>query len=264
MTVVRRFRDDATPPRPAPMVRDLLVRGLAPMLALIMMGLAAGSLVTGRLSGWLQEDRLNRALQQGRSPLLDEIARSASAIGGVSGNIAICIVATAIVLLVGRQWWLACVPVVALNLHTFVHLTTSTLVGRDRPGVEQLDVGQPTASFPSGHMGATTAQLLVLLLFASSFLPVRRWRVLLAVITAGYLIVLGWSRLYLGMHHVTDVAWGVVNGIACGLAGWMFLRRSPRAPGEASGLSASGANQRVQPVRGEAQRDGRDQNLAEG
>ena len=33
-----------------------------------------------------------------------------------------------------------------------------------------------------------------------------------------------WSRVYLGMHHPTDVAWGAVNGVACGMIAWMYLR----------------------------------------
>ena len=76
-------------------------------------------------------------------------------------------------------------------------------------------------------MGATTAQLLVVVLLLFHWGIDRWWsRTIVIVIVTGYLLVLGWSRVYLGMHHVTDVVWGGVNGVACGLIGWLFLRRT--------------------------------------
>jgi undecaprenyl-diphosphatase len=41
-------------------------------------------------------------------------------------------------------------------------------------------------------------------------------------------VLLGWSRLYLGMHHLSDVAVGVLNGVAAAVLGWNYLRRSGR------------------------------------
>lgn len=225
--LLTRYRDDPTAPPLLSAVRDLAVRALLPGLALIAVGLGVGALVTGPMAGWIQEGQVNAALQQTRTPLLDEVARTASAIGGVTGNEIICVVSVALIFLLTRRWWLAVLPVVALDLHIFVHITTSTIIARPRPPVEHLDIGQPTASFPSGHMGATTAQLLVVLLFACSYVRSRVLRAVLAVVVAGYLVVLGWSRLYLGMHYPSDVAWGAVNGVACGLVGWLFLRRDP-------------------------------------
>ncbi|HEY3407999.1 MAG TPA: phosphatase PAP2 family protein, partial [Propionicimonas sp.] len=173
------------------------------------------------------EDQLSVLAQSARTPVLDTIARTASAIGSVNGNAIICLLSVALVWIVSRRWWLAALPAVALALHVMVHIATSTLVARPRPHVETLDIGQPTASFPSGHMGATTAQLLVLVLFFFHRVESRAWRVAVTVVVAGYLLVLGWSRVYLGMHHVSDVLWGAVNGVACGLIAWLFLRRNP-------------------------------------
>lgn len=220
-----RYRDDPDAPTLLSATRDLVVRAVLPGIALILVGLGAGALATGPLAARVGEGAINQTLQQGRTPVLDELARITSATGGVSGNIVICVFAVGLFLLVTRQWWMGLIPFVTLNLHTFVHLTTSTIVGRSRPPVEQLDIGQPTASFPSGHMGATTAQLLVLLFFGLSYVAGRVQRAVVALLLAGYLVVLGWSRLYLGMHYASDVTWGVANGVACGVIGWLFLRR---------------------------------------
>lgn len=224
MTTLAHYRNGAAAPSVREVARDLVVRALPPALVLIVIGLAVGHFLVPPVSAWTGEDRVSVALQAGRTPFLDGLALTASAIGGVIGNGVICVVSIAIVWAMSRQWWLATLPLVALNLHILVHIVTSTLIARDRPDVQQLDVGQPTASFPSGHMGATTAQLLVMALFFWYVLRSLALRAAIAACFVAYLGVLAWSRVYLGMHHPTDVAWGAVNGVACGLIAWLYLR----------------------------------------
>ncbi|HEY3406640.1 MAG TPA: phosphatase PAP2 family protein [Propionicimonas sp.] len=226
MTTLARYRDDASPPALRAAIRDLAVRGVLPAVALLATGLLVGWLVVPPLSALTGEDQLNVSFQSGRTATLDYVARLASTIGGVSGNAVICVLATLLLWAMSRQWWLATLPVIALNLHIFVHIVTSTLVARPRPNVEHLDIGQPTASFPSGHMGATTAQLLVVVLFLWFRVENLAVRIVIITITGVYLFVLAWSRIYLGMHHPTDVIWGAINGITCGLIAWLYLRRT--------------------------------------
>lgn len=40
----------------------------------------------------------------------------------------------------------------------------------------------------------------------------------------------GWSRVYPGIHHVSDVVWGALDGLTCGLIAWLFLPRNPIDP----------------------------------
>ena len=41
--------------------------------------------------------------------------------------------------------------------------------------------------------------------------------------------LVGYARLYRGMHHPSDVAMGLVNGILSALLAWGYLRRDSRA-----------------------------------
>lgn len=218
---------------PAPTVRqaarDIGVRALAPMLLLLAANLAIGFAIVGPGAGWRFEDPINAALQQGRTPLLDALARGASAIGSAPGNMGGSVLFMALLYWRTRRWWVALLPGLALSLEAIVHAVTSTVVNRDRPAVEHLDAAQPTASFPSGHTGATLAQLLILL-FLAQRLDSALAKAALAVLTIGFVAFLGFSRLYLGMHHVSDVLDGVVNGVVCAVLAWNYLRDRRPAP----------------------------------
>jgi membrane-associated phospholipid phosphatase len=227
MSVVGRYREDASAPTIVGAGRDLAVRALLPALALFAVGLGVGWVLVSPIGASTGEDQVSVLAQSARTPTLDSIALTASLIGSVAGNAIICILSVALVWLLTRRWWLAALPALALWLHVMVHIATSTIIARPRPAVETLDIGQPTASFPSGHMGATTAQLLVLVLFFCQRVHSRALRVVIIAVVTGYLLVLAWSRVYLGMHHVSDVLWGAVNGVACGLIAWLCLRRRP-------------------------------------
>jgi membrane-associated phospholipid phosphatase len=72
--------------------------------------------------------------------------------------------------------------------------------------------------FPSGHAMAATLLYGFLAAFVARKVRAWRWRVL-TVLTAGMLIVLiGFSRLYLGVHYLSDVLAGMAAGAA-----WLAL-----------------------------------------
>lgn len=93
----------------------------------------------------------------------------------------------------------------ALGGSALLNMGTKALFARDRPSLWESIAPEETFSFPSGHaMGsATLAGVLVLLAWRTRW----RWPVLLAAM-AGVLLV-GTSRVYLGVHYPSDI-----------LAGW--------------------------------------------
>ncbi len=128
-----------------------------------------------------------------------------------------------------RRWhdWVFLVGALLLEVATF--LTTSTLVGRDRPPVEQLD-GAPTASFPSGHIAAAVAfygGLAVVVSWHTSDRSARAPFLALAVVAPAVVVA---SRLYRGMHYPTDAVGGVALGAAVLVITWFAIERSSRRP----------------------------------
>jgi undecaprenyl-diphosphatase len=95
-------------------------------------------------------------------------------------------------------------------------LNTLLKAGFDRPRPQVFEWGQHTvsSSFPSGHaMSAATVYMTVAYLAAR--LQRRHISRVLTLIAATIVVVLiAVSRLYLGVHYPTDVAAGVIIGIA--------------------------------------------------
>lgn len=101
------------------------------------------------------------------------------------------------------------------------------------------------ASFPSGHTVMAAVVYLTLGVLLARTLPRRRLRVFVIAVSALVAILVGLSRVYLGVHWPTDVLAGWTIGAAWALVCWLLaIRFDPRdpesQPGGATGRGASG------------------------
>ncbi|WP_062296517.1 phosphatase PAP2 family protein [Demequina maris] len=217
----------ATPPAPRDVPGALARRVLLPAAILWVAVVGIGLLLAE-----IPENGINERFVELRVPALDTVTTYVSGAASTMVVIATAIVVSAIVWWTSRQWWLAIVPLVALSLEAIVFLTSSMVVGRDRPDVDQLDHAPPTASFPSGHTGASTS---VYLSFALLATRIRNGvlRVTVIVICAAMPVAVALSRVYRGMHHPTDVLAGLVVGATCALIAWTWMPAREPAPADA-------------------------------
>jgi membrane-associated phospholipid phosphatase len=82
-----------------------------------------------------------------------------------------------------------------------------------RPRPELAYVHLETYSFPSGHAaGSAAIYALVFYLLARNFRP--RWKIAAAAAYVVLVLIVGFSRLYLEVHYLSDVLAGVSLGIA--------------------------------------------------
>jgi membrane-associated phospholipid phosphatase len=181
------------------------------------------AVLAGGLFGWLGEevlegdtqaldDRLRTLVNHHATPTLTEIMRLAS-IWGAPGRLSIVGTLVALVVMArGRSRPAVLIGITMLGAG-LIDLSLKLLYGRGRPTGFFADYPTPSSySFPSGHM-----------LFATTFfggLAVLLWprlrhpaaRVLVCLAALALVLLIGFSRIYLGVHYPSDVLGGFAAG----------------------------------------------------
>lgn len=155
---------------------------------------------------------VNRWWAARRTPLLDEIAGFGSAFSDTITIVLFGIPLVPLFVYWFRRWHEVALLVGVMALETAVYLVTSRLVLRERPPVEQVTGPYNDHSFPSGHVAAAIVFYGALAIIVVWHAPQRwariTWMALAFVIPAW----VAWSRIYLGIHHVTDFVGSLVIG----------------------------------------------------
>lgn len=164
----------------------------------------------------------------------EEMMRDFTALGGNGFLTLLTLLAAAVMLIHGRRRealvFLAAV-VAALVIGNLMKLG----VARPRPELVPHQTHVYTASFPSSHAAMSAAIYLSLAAVAYEW-PARRAVRRLALATAVLLTFLvGFSRIYLGVHWPTDVIAGWSFGTATAIACWLALVHLHHGPTEPPG-----------------------------
>ncbi|TPI34715.1 phosphatase PAP2 family protein [Mesorhizobium sp. B3-1-6] len=156
-------------------------------------------------------------------PWLEGAVRDVTALGSTA-VLALITTATIVYLLLLRR------PLTALFMFAAVaggQVLSSLLkfeVDRPRPDLVSHLVTETSLSFPSGHAMLSAVTYLTLGSLAARFLPDRRTKVFvlgLAVLTT---VLIGASRVYLGVHWPSDVLAGWCAGFAWAMLCWLAAR----------------------------------------
>ncbi len=188
---------------------------------------AIGALVVGPFDGSIgaTDRRVARWFEAGRTPRLDDLSYWGSMMSETAVKIVLTAIAATVMIAVWRRWNDALLVAVALVLEACIFLTVTLIVGRHRPDVTRLDSSPVDSSFPSGHVAAAVVYGAFALIVARH--TARRWPVVVAVLTAAVVsAIVGWSRMYRGMHHLSDVVAGVVLGVVSIWVTWRVMRRA--------------------------------------
>lgn len=119
-----------------------------------------------------------------------------------------------VALLLRRSWRLAAYVTVTLVLAAMLSGLLKQWVGRDRPRFEVAVSHAPGGSFPSGH-ALTSIVVVGLVLLVGLPLVARPWWPALIAVGAVVVATIGFTRIALGVHYVSDVIGGWTIGIAC-------------------------------------------------
>ena len=166
---------------------------------------------------------MSKDLAADRTPTWNLITLVWSHIGNTEIVIGVCLLVAVLILWGTRDWRLAAVPALALLLQAIIFFTTASVLHRARPPVAKLDLAAPTHSYPSGHVSAATALYIAFGLLALRIRQtwLRRITVMVCLIVP---MLVGFARLYRGMHHLTDVLASSATGIVCALLAYGWYR----------------------------------------
>lgn len=217
-----------------PIHRRQLAQLGAAYLAITAAFVLAGLLLTKRFadSSLLQDDvSIERWFVDHRTPTWTALSWWGSMLAETSTKVVLTVVVCGFLLHRYKRWYEATIVAVPLILEAASFLTITLLVRRPRPDVPRLDGSPVNSSFPSGHTAAAlcyAAIVVVVALHAST----KRGRVWFGCAVVAFVTVaVGVARMYRGMHHLTDVAAGVLLGAVSVMVSVAILVRTPEADG---------------------------------
>ena len=159
-------------------------------------------------------------LQQAVGPAwLDQAARDITALGSTSVLSLLVILVVLFLWLLGRRG-MALYVLLSTSLGTGLSFLLKALFQRPRPDLFPHGDTVLTTSFPSGHAMISTLVYLTLGVLLARLLTERRLEIF--VVSSAMLVALlvGLSRVYLGVHWPTDVLAGWAGGASWALLCW--------------------------------------------
>lgn len=160
-----------------------------------------------------------------RNPWLVNLFSGITQLGSTATLAAVAIVSTGFLWASGPAWGIA--PVwIAIAGSQATTWTGKFLIDRARPDFV-LDVTAWSPSFPSGHATGAMAVYGILAYVISRDLSSRRRRFDVVFWTGVLIATIAFSRIYLSVHHPTDVAAGLLVGgfwVLAGIAAAEILR----------------------------------------
>jgi membrane-associated phospholipid phosphatase len=124
-----------------------------------------------------------------------------------------------VVFFVWKRWWAPLVTViVAVPCGMLLNELVKLAVHRHRPFVDGPFVDWSGYSFASGHTMGATLLYGQLLLFVLPLLKTRHWRLICIFSAASLVVLVGFTRIALGAHFLTDVLAAIFFGII-----WLML-----------------------------------------
>jgi membrane-associated phospholipid phosphatase len=185
------------------------------------------------------DTQITRWFVDHRTPTWTDAMRIVTWLGSSAVVIPLAILVV-VVLLIGRQRWLALFVALAVGGASLLSVLTKDVIGRDRPPVDIRLQQAHSSSFPSGHSTQAAATYFALAIVVTVLIHSRAPRAVTWTVATLIVFLVGVSRVYLGMHWATDVLGGWllgsvwVAGLSVAIAPLDTSQRS-NVPGSRSG-----------------------------
>lgn len=112
----------------------------------------------------------------------------------------------------------------ALIIGNIVVYIIKFLVGRNRPDILQL-VTETTKSFPSGHAYISTLLYGLIVILVNKYTN-NKYKTIIIPIYILFILLIGFTRIYLGVHYFSDIIGGYLLGFITLLIIYPFFKKS--------------------------------------
>lgn len=180
------------------------------------------------------DDRILRAMRTAADPAipigppwLAEMGRDMTALGGFALLIFFTLVAAGFLWLSRKQhlsWFLLASAISGYIVSNLLKLAFQ----RERPNIVPHLSYVNTTSFPSGHSMNSAVIYLTLGVIVAAGLSSRRLKAYVITVAVIMTLLVGVSRVYLGVHYPTDVLAGWMSGTVWAMLCWLTARMLQR------------------------------------
>jgi undecaprenyl-diphosphatase len=152
-----------------------------------------------------------------------EVARDITALGGVTVLTLVTLVTTGFLLMAGKRH-AAALLLAAAGSGALLGSLLKDYFERRRPEVVPHLMEVRSASFPSGHSMMSTVVYLTIGALLDRFVEGRRLKLYCLAVALFLTLVIGCSRVFLGVHYPTDVLGGWSAGLTWAVVCWLAAR----------------------------------------
>jgi len=178
---------------------------LAPIILFAMLAICVQAAIVTRFEGWAYGEAIEHM-----SPVLTLMMKGITHLGDSVSIIVFCL----ILFIVPKMRRSVALPVsVTVISSTIFNIALKHIFARSRPDILRL-ISETGYSFPSGHAMNNAALYTMLILLIWRYTQNTSLKIILSSICVALTVLIGYSRVYLGVHYAGDVLGGWLFGFA--------------------------------------------------
>ena len=164
-------------------------------------------------------------LEKFRTPLLTKFFEMVTFFGSAPVITGISLIVVSILML-RRKKYTASLFAYLTVCDALITFIIKNAVHRTRPDPLERLISETGYSLPSGHSSSSMFLYAAIAVLILPLIPTRTGRILVSILAALWILLIGTSRTYLGVHYPTDVLAGYAIG-AILLA--IFIHKKPKS-----------------------------------